>query len=396
VPLWGQPEEGTASEKTLNTPLLSESTPRLACDGVQPGAYSSMADAALGTADNRAALRDTFFLPRRPATSSACRRGMAEAVAHHHWEEGGVLAQTPPPQHRPGTFEKVAEGEVTLYGTTYRAVVVHSSSQDQRRQQHLQRDSQASYATLEATVREAPPQEYCCHADAAAAAATLRALPSAEHGVPVDIEERPPYGPGRPSRPPPRRGKAWRYGRQGTLHERSAVIARKTPETGCFVLLTPVPTAGERAPTARDVLRAYQAQHGIEPNFGFVQAPLMVHSLFWKKPERSEARGLVLLLALLLWRRVERTLRVHVETTETPLPGGDKKATQPPTACMRMTKLAAVMVSTGGSQRQLARPLATVQQPYLRALGVPATYVTMPPRGEHAEPGQRRRQPAPG
>jgi hypothetical protein len=104
VPLWGQPEEGHASEKTLKTPLLSESTPRLACDGVQPGAYSSMADAALGTADNLAALRDTFFLPRRPATSSACRRVMAEAVAHHHWEEGGVLAQTPPPQHRPGTF----------------------------------------------------------------------------------------------------------------------------------------------------------------------------------------------------------------------------------------------------------------------------------------------------
>ena len=46
-----------------------------------------------------------------------------------------------------------------------------------------------------------------------------------------------------------------------TLHERSEVIARKTQETGCFVLLTNVPTAGEMAHTARDVLRAYKEQH---------------------------------------------------------------------------------------------------------------------------------------
>jgi transposase len=396
VPMWGKPEDGNASDKTLNTTLLSEITQRLACYGVQPGAYISMADAALVTADNLAALRDTFFITRLPATYSACSRVIAEAVAHNHWEEVGVLAQTPPTKHRPGTFYKVAEGEVTLYGKTYRAVVVHSSSQDQRRQQHLQRDIQASYATLEATVREATHQEYFCHADAAAAAAKLRALQSAYHGVPVDIEERPQYGPGRPSRTQPRRVKAWRYGLQVTLHERSEVSARKTQETGCFVLLTHVPTAGEMAHTARDVLRAYKEQHGIEQNFGFLKDPLMVNSLFLKKPERIEALGLVLWLALLLWRLVERTLRVHVETTETPLTGWDKKATQQPTAFMMMTKFAAVMVIKVGSQRQLARPLSTVQQQYLRALGVPATYFTMPQRGERAEPGQSRRQPSPG
>ena len=72
---------------------------------------------------------------------------------------------------------------------------------------------------------------------------------------------------------------------------------------------------------AGDVLRAYKEQHGIEQNFSFLKDPLIVNSLFLKKPERIEALGLVLLLALLLWRLVERTLRVHVETTETSLPG---------------------------------------------------------------------------
>jgi hypothetical protein len=80
-------------------------------------------------------------------------------VGNNAWEEVGVLAQTPPTKRRPGTFYKVAESGVTLYGKSYRAVVVHSSSQDQRRQKSLARDLQASYATLEASMREATQQE---------------------------------------------------------------------------------------------------------------------------------------------------------------------------------------------------------------------------------------------
>jgi hypothetical protein len=89
----------------------------------------------------------------------------------------------------------------------------------------------------------------------------------------------------------------------------------------------------------------------------------------------------VLLLALLLWRLVERTLRVHVEATGNLLTGWDKKATQKPTAFMRMTKFAGVMVMKVGSQRQLAHPLSTIQQQYLVARRVPVTYFTAPQSG---------------
>ena len=396
VPIWGKPADGNASDKTLNTTLLSEIAHLLAQYGVQPGAYIYIADAALVTEDNLAALRDTLFITRLPATYSECGRVIAEAVAHNHWEEVGVLAQTPPTKRRPGTSYKVAERNVTLYGKVYRAVVVHSSSQDQRRQKHLERELQASYALLEATVREAARQEYFCPADAEAAAAKLRALPSAYHGVGVDVEERPKYGPGRPRSKQPRVVKALRYGLQVTLYERAEVIARKTQEAGCFVLLTNVPTTGEMAQGAGDVLRAYKEQHGIEQNYGFLKDPLIVNSVFLKKPERIEALGLVLLLALLLWRLVERTLRVHVETTGNPLTGWDKKATQKPTAFMMMTKFAGVMVLKVGGQRQLAQPLSPVQQQYLRALGVPTTYFTVPRRGYHDEMGKSRSQPSPG
>src|SRR5215471_19343935 len=381
VPIWGKPEDGNASDKTLNRTLLSEIAQLLAQYGVQPGAYIYIADAALVTEDNLAALEDTLFITRLPATYNECERVIAAAVARNQWEEVGVVAQTPPTQHRPGTFYKVAESSVALYGKPYRAVVVHSSSQDQRRQKALARERQASYATLEATVREVTQQEYFCRADAEVAAAQLRAQQSAYHRVEVMVEERPKYGPGRPSQKQPRAVKALRYGLQVTLHEQAEVIARKVQEMGCFVLLTNVPTEGEMGHKAGEVLRVYKEQHGVEQNFAFLKDPVIVNSLFLKKPERMEALGLVLLLALLLWRLVERALRLHVETTGSTLTGWDKKATQKPTAFMMMTKFAAVIVIKVGGQRQLAPPLSSVQQSYLNALGIPTTYFTLPPGG---------------
>jgi hypothetical protein len=149
-------------------------------------------------------------------------------------------------------------------------------------------------------------------------------------------------------------------------------------ETGCFVLLSNVPTAGDLAHSARDSLTVYKEQHGTEQNYGFLKDPVIVNSLFLKKPERIEALGLVLLLALLIWRLMERTMRTHVDTTSTSLPGWDKKATGRPTSFMMVTKFAGVIVVKLGHDRQLARPLSAVQQHSLAALDVPATWFTRP------------------
>jgi hypothetical protein len=124
------------------------------------------------------------------------------------------------------------------------------------------------------------------------------------------------------------------------------------------------------------VLKAYKEQHGTEQNYGFLKDPLLVNSLFLKKPERIEALGMVLLLALLIWRLMERAMRTHVDSAGTPLIGWDKKATERPTACMMVTKFSGLIVLKRGLHRQLARPLSVVQQQYLTALDVPAACFT--------------------
>src|SRR5215471_5111843 len=378
VPLWGKPEDGNASDKMVNNSLLSDIATFLAKHEVAPGAYIYVADAALVTEDNLTTLGDTLFITRLPATYNECGRLITEAVAHNTWEEVGVLAHTKPTKHRPVTFYKTYEGKLTLYGRPYRAVVVHSSTQDKRRQQRLARDIQASYSTIQTTARHAEQQEYFCRADAEAAAATLRAMPTTYHLLDVTVEERPLYGRGRPSADKPRTIKAMRYRLKTTISPQTERIARLEEEAGCFVLLTNVPTAGDLAHSASDILTVYKDQHGTEQNYGFLKDPVIVNSLFLKKPERIEALGLILLLALLLWRLMERAMRRHVDTTRTPLPRWDKKATARPTAFMMVTKFAGVIVLKLGHDRQLARPLSEVQHQYLTALDVPATYFTLP------------------
>ena len=156
------------------------------------------------------------------------------------------------------------------------------------------------------------------------------------------------------------------------------------------MLLTNVPTAGDLAHSARDILTVDKDPHGPEQNYGFLQDLVLVHSLFLKKPERIEAWGLILLLALLLWRLMERAMRTYVDTTRTPLPGWDKKATARPTAFMMITKFAGVSVLKCGHDRQLARPLSVVQQHYLTALDVPATCFTLPAGSQRTPMAARR------
>jgi transposase len=227
-------------------------------------------------------------------------------------------------------------------------------------------------------LREAAKPDYFCPADASAAADKLRALASVYHWLEAEVEARPKYGPGRPSANKPRTAVALQYGLKVTLHERPEAIARKSQEAGCFVLLSNVPSEGDIAHDATAVLTAYKNQHGMEQNYGFLKDPLIVNSLFLDKPERIEALGMVLLLALLLWRLMERSLRRYVAVSGMKLAGWDHKVTERPTSFMMMTKFSNVIVLKVGQKRQTVQPLSQEQRQYLTALDVPATCFTLP------------------
>jgi len=130
-----------------------------------------------------------------------------------------------------------------------------------------------------------------------------------------------------------------------------------------------------------DILKTYKAQGGIERNFGFLKDPLVANDVFLKKPRRIEAMGLVLVLSLLLWRLMERTMRRKATDGHLTLQGWNNTNTRRPTSFMMASKFSPVFVGLRDDKRFLFAPLTKVQLAYLTALDVhPAIFTEMAPK----------------
>jgi transposase len=383
VPILGSSEDGNGSDKTLNSEILTAISTYMAAFGIEEGAFIYIADAALMTEENLKAIGDDIlFISRLPATYNECQRVIREAVKQNIWDEIGIIAETKPTQQRPGTYYRAYETEVELYGKPYRAVVLHSSAHDRRRQKRLERELQAEHTSLQAEIKKACKIDYACRADAKAAAERLATTKASYYSITAQVEERPKYTRGRPKR----EGKEvaeMRYGISAVIAQDEAAVAALREEAGCFVLVSNVPKAEEKMEgyTSCALLKAYKEQHGIEQNFGFLKDPVIVNSLFLDKPERLEALGLILLTALLIWRLMERTMRQSIEESGESVPGWDHKPTCRPTSFMMTTKFSGVMVIKIGPKRILNREFSAEQRQFLRALHVSPEVFTQPRPG---------------
>jgi len=384
VPIIGATRDGNASDKTLNNELLGGISRHMARHGIDPGAFIYVADSAMVTRDNlkRANENGVRFLSRLPATFNECARAIDLAVAADtdEWTNVGALAKTPMTLKRPAARYRVFETKVTLYGTDYRGIVVHSSAHDKRRHKRIERLLEQKRSQLAATVKEATGCEFFCRADALQAADQLAShARGSYHRIQTEVVEQPKFGRGRPAKNRPRIPAGYRYQIKARILADDEAIAPLKLGAGCFVLVSNVPEEFQgRQWTAADLLGEYKEQYGIEKNFGFLKDPLIVNSIFLKKNERIEVLGLVLLIALLIWRLMERTMRKHIEEENRTITGWDKRQTKRPTAFMMTTKFTNTLVLTVGRQRKLARPLKAEQKEFLAALNVSADIFTVP------------------
>ena len=175
------------------------------------------------------------------------------------------------------------------------------------------------------------------------------------------------YGKGRPSKSRVRPIKDIRFWIDAKVKVKKEAIEKLREEAGCFVLLTSVPAEEKKG---IDILRIYKEQDGIERNFAFLKDPLVANDVFLKTPRRIEAMGLVLVLSLLLWRLMERTMRRKAKEERLALQGWNNADTLKPTSFMMASKFSPVFVGLKGGRRFLLAPLDKVQLAYLRALDV--------------------------
>lgn len=89
------------------------------------------------------------------------------------------------------------------------------------------------------------------------------------------------------------------------------IIEEKEQRMGYFVLATNHSDASELP--AEQVLREYKQQNSVGLRFKFLKDPMFVDSLFLKTPERIEALGYVLLIALFIYMTLEERIRTAVQ-----------------------------------------------------------------------------------
>ncbi len=368
VPIFGRTLDGNSSDKTSNNQMLSRIGSIMARHGLGPGAFVYVADAAMVTESNLNAIGPNLFVSRLPENYSECGRAIATAVDAATWTQIGPLAESTSGKSRPCAEYKAFETSVVLYGKTYRAVVVHSSSHDKRRQKKLDKAIAESAEWIKTELRDLQIV-YFCEADARAAAAKVQKLSGKLHTVttairPVEVRRR-----GRPpaNRPAPTNT---RYELSWELVENTSGAARERQLAGCFVLLSNVPIEGAGALNASRLLQTYKGQYGVESDFAFLKDPLVVNDLFLKTPSRIDALAMVLIIALMVWRLMERTMRAYVDNSKTPLPGWDNRNTTKPTAFMMTTTMTDIMVAVINGKRLALSDPSPTQLSFLKALGL--------------------------
>jgi transposase len=381
VPIFGKNEDGNGSDKQINNTILSQISEIMARFGVREKAFIYIADSALVGPENMEFLNGGQpFITRLPATYSECGRVISQTVVADEWEELGQISRAKPTANRPATHYRAAEAKVCLYGQTYRAVVVHSSAHDKRRQKKIERELAKEKTLLEKSFEQQCLSEYACEPDAIAAAQAWAAQSSRYHDMSYEIEPHYTYAKGRPKKDQPRKVTHVHYRLNCHLEQKASALERMKKEAGCFVLLTNVAKEGEGAVDAKEILSLYKEQHGVEQNFAFLKDPAVVNAIFLKSEERIEALGLILLISLLIWRLIERKLRKHVEQTGQPITGWDNKPTTSPTALMITSKFKNTTIIRVGTQYRLNRPLKPVQIEWLKALGLKPDIFTAQPR----------------
>jgi transposase len=233
IPIVGKLEDGNASDKKINHRVLSEISRHMNEHGVADDAFIYVADSAMVTEENLAQVGR--FITRLPATYNECERAILDAVDTDQWTEVGELSVTPASKNRPNACYRVQEQTVTLYNQDYRAIVVHSSAHDRRREKRLQRELADSLKTLNSRTTELRKKHFFCRKDAEQAALEWAAQTAPYHQLNVEIVECPRYASGRPKKDTPRIPLAIEYELTATILEKEPAIARARQMIGCFV-----------------------------------------------------------------------------------------------------------------------------------------------------------------
>ncbi|MFC4247556.1 IS1634 family transposase, partial [Natribaculum luteum] len=131
----------------------------------------------------------------------------------------------------------------------------------------------------------------------------------------------------------------------------AAAIAHRKKRASCFVVVTSLDDA-EEWPAER-VLREYKEQQAVERRFPVLKDPKRVGPVYLDRPERVEALGYVLLMALLVYSLIERRAREALKDADEPMDLAGGPTSFRPTGRRVLERFENVLVMQTDGKREL-------------------------------------------
>jgi transposase len=332
IPIFGKTLDGNSSDKKSNNEILENISTLMTKNGLSEGSFIYVADSAMVSKNNLESVGKNKFITRLPATYKECGKAIQTAVEADQWSCFGTLAETPSSAKRPAAEYRGFDTTVNLYDRKYRAIVVHSSAHDKRRQKRIERELKKSNNDILQKTKTLN-LIFACKEDAVFAANAAEKHNTKLHYLQTTVNEVQKRKRGRPSKTNPAPANL-SYAISLEIKVKDEAVEKLKKEAGCFVLITNSEEADKLKLDALKILTTYKAQNGVERDFAFLKDPLIVNDLFLKKPSRIDVLGMVMIISLLIWRLMERSMRIHIKNTGEDLPGLNKQRTKRPTSFM--------------------------------------------------------------
>lgn len=342
----GEVLNGNTSDKSWNNSFIQEIRKNLCQAGIEDIIYT--ADSSFVTKDNLTVAKGddkspkTTFVSRLPGNFKLEEELKVKALSTPEaWVHVGTLHDK-----KNAAIYKIQNFTDFLYGTVYRFIVCHSSHLDGRKLKALQAAIKRENEQTAKAVTELEAVNYYCAEDAKAALDKFIAdSPLEYHSLSgkITVEERVKKRShrGRPRKNETKEVETW-YKVKIRVLEENVKIDKHKEKAGLFILVTNELDPGKISDI--EVLTEYKEQSSVEINFRVLKDPYFVDEIYLKDPNRVEAFGYILLLALMVYTLIEYQVRDALLKEEEPLiiPGGIKS--HKPTARAILELLENIMV----------------------------------------------------
>jgi transposase len=316
VPIVGDILDGNTADTTWNTELIGKLRQRLAAD--EPPIYVADSKVVNQESLDEAAAEGISIISRIPRTYNAVDALIDRAWKVDDWTDLGKFVNDEDDEdaasYQIQTFQK------PISGHDMRCVVVHSSTLDGRTNRRIDNNLDSTEEDIEDAVGRLADRSFACEPDAHEAWRTWlddHDDPCFEFDAEI-VETEQKKSREKPGRPP----NDWEpyetvYKIAASVQRDAAAIAHRKKRESCFVVVTSL--EDEEEWPAEQVLREYKEQQAVERRFPVLKDPKRVGPVFLDRPERVEALGYVLLMALLVYSLIERRAREALKDADEPM-----------------------------------------------------------------------------